>query len=383
MQSSQPPAIALYHAHNIEECPWPQTDDGQYAQASLTPMIKQGVSQYIDNIQTSMSVLKIGDVVLPITINDAEYANSYVCSPYSFYISYARESLDVISRAWLTSLMDFVLVGLGKFFKQFHINKVITVNNWLYSTNLYPQIAPKQLDMGIAYLKERYPDHAIIFRSIDQMTSPVCYETFKQMPCSIIATRQVFLIDPHATTLMNSRLFKSDLKLLKNSGYEIVNNGRLTEADIPRLLYLYRDLYIHKYSDLNPKFNENFLRLVLKENLLNFRALKKDGRLDGVVGYVVRNGKMYCPFFGYDGEVPKEPSLYRLLSTVLMQEAIDNRLFFHQSSGASVFKTIRKAERHIEYTAVFYDHLKVRRHIPWILLKSLYNSIGTHYMKKY
>lgn len=375
--------IALYQAHNIDECIWPETADGRYAQASLTPLIKEGVSKYIDNIHTKMGVLKIDDVVLPITVNEAEYSNSYVCSPYSFYISYAKESLDVLSKAWLCNVMNVVLSGLGIVFKQCQINKVVAVNNWLYSTNLYPQIEPRQLERAEAYLRESFPDYAIVFRSVDPYTSPVCYNTLWNAGCEYIATRQIYLIEPHTSTLMDSRLFKSDLKLLKNSGYEIIKNEELTEEDIPRLLNLYRDLYIDKYSELNPKFNENFLRLVLRNELLHLRALKRDGVLDGVVGYMVRDGKMYCPFFGYDKRVPKEQSLYRLLSTVLMLEAYEKHLFFHQSSGASMYKTIRKAVGRIEYTAVFTHHLSSQRQLPWALLANLYNSVGKFYMKRY
>lgn len=380
---SQQNDLQLYHAQNLDDCLWPETIDGQYAKAFLPPLIKQGVSQYIENVQTELRVLKIDDVVLPITINDAEYENSYVCSPYSYYVSYARQSLDILSQSWLCHMMNHLLSGLGKALQKFHFNKVVVVNNWFFSTNLYPQLESHQVKRVAEFLQSIFPDHAIIFRCVDPYTNPICYHTLQQMECEYIATRQIFVLDTQATPLFESRLFKSDMKLLKNSGYEIVDNAQLAEEDIPRLLALYQDLYLNKYSNLNPKFNANFLQLMLKQNLLHFKALKKDGSMDGIVGFVTRNGKMYCPFFGYDRQVPKEPSLYRLLSTVLMLEAYERGLFFHQSSGASMFKTIRKAKGCIEYTAVFYKHLKVQRHIPWIMLKNLYNTIGSIYMKRY
>lgn len=375
--------IALYEAKNLGDCLWPQTSEGQYARAFLSPLIQRGVANYIENVQTDLRVLIVGDTVLPITINEAEYENSYVCSPYSYFISYARDSLDVLSQAWLCNLMDRLLGGLGRALQQFHCNKVVVVNNWLYSTNLYPQLEPHQLKQIVQFLQHAFPNHAIVFRCIDPYTNPTCYYTLQQMSCEYIATRQIFFIRPDKSSLSETRLFKSDVKLLNKCEYEIIGNDQLTEEDIPRLLKLYRDLYIEKYSQLNPKFNESFLQLMLKHHLLNFRALKKDGRIDGIVGYVERNGTMYCPFFGYDGDVPKEKSLYRLLSTVLMLEAYERRLLFHQSSGASMFKTIRKAQACIEYTAVFYNHLKLQRHLPWIMLKNLYNSVGMIYMKRY
>ena len=116
---------------------------------------------------------------------------------------------------------------------------------------------------------------------------------------------------------------------------------------------------------------------------MRFKALKKEGRIDGVVGFVERNGEMFCPFFGYDRSLPQELSLYRLLSTVLMLEADRRHLLFHQSAGASMFKKIRKAQSCIEYIAVDYRHLPFKRRIPWILLEKLCNSIGVIFMKRY
>lgn len=376
-------SLTLYQKENLEECLWPQSIDGQYAQAFLTPLIKDGVHQYIDNVHTDLRVLKFDDTVIPITVNDGQYDNSYVCSPFGFFISYAQQSLGTLFQTNIRYMVDQILNAFGKTIQTFEFNKVVLVNNWFFSTHLYPQIKPSQVKRMVEFLQESFPEHAIVFRSIDPYTNPICYRTLLQMECDYISTRQIFLIDPHASTLYESRLFKSDMKLLNKSDYQILSNQELSEADIPRMLELYRDLYIQKYSHLNPKFNEKFLQLALSNNLLTFKALKKEGRIDGIVGFMERNGKMYCPYFGYDGHVSKDQSLYRILSTVLMLEAYERRLFFHQSSGASTFKSIRKAKGCIEYTAVFYKHLKIQRHLPWMMLKNLYNTAGLFYMKKY
>lgn len=375
--------VFLYQADNLEECLWPDTVDGRYAQALLTPFIKKGVSHFIENIKTELRVLRLEDVILPITINEGEYHNSYVCSPYSYFISYARESLDILKQPWLFHVMDRLLRGIGVIFRKFHFNKVVIVNNWFCSTNLYPKLDSQQIVKIAQFLRRSFPQHAIVFRCVDSCTNSICEKTLKTIDFEYIATRQIFFLNPSQTSLLDSRIFKSDLKLLKNSGYQIIEGKDVLDEEFPRLLELYRNLYIDKYSALNPTFNVEFLRLVIQQNLMHFKALKKDGRIDGVVGYVEREGKMYCPYFGYDGEVPQEVGLYRILSTVLMLEAYEKRLFFHQSSGASTFKKIRKADDCIEYTAVLCKHLKWTRRIPWFMLKCLYNTLGKSYMEKY
>jgi hypothetical protein len=382
-EASNKTIIGLYDAYNIDSCLWPQNAEGQYAQKFLTPLIKRGVSTYIENVQTDMRALVWDQLVLPITVNEAEYDNSYVCSPYSYYISYAKQSLGLVSQAWLHSLINGLLSGVGKLLCHYQVNKVVVVNNWLTSTNLYPPLQAQQLTAIAQFLQQKFPDYAIVFRSVDPFMNPICYEVLQQIGFDYIANRQIFFIDPQHSTLFESRLFKSDRKLLKNSDYEVIDGEQLTEKDLPRLLSLYRDVYIEKYSDLNPNFNENFLRLLLAQKLMRFKALKKEGRIDGVVGYIQRNGIMQCPFFGYDRSLPQEIALYRLLSTVLMLEAQAQGLVFHQSSGASMFKKIRKANSCIEYMAVYYQHLKIKHQLPWQILKSIYNSLGMMYMKHY
>lgn len=191
------------------------------------------------------------------------------------------------------------------------------------------------------------------------------------------------MLDPRQTSLLDSRLFKSDLKLLNQSGYEIIDAEQISDQDVPRLIGFYRDLYVQKYSSLIPQFNENFLRLALLHNSLTFKALRKEGRIDGVIGYVTRNQTMFCPFFGYDHTLSKEISLYRLLSTVLMLEAHERQLVFHLSAGSSASKKMRKAVGSIEYIAVYHQHLKTKNRLPWLALKKVCNSIGINYMEKY
>ena len=325
----------------------------------------------------------LGELILPITINEGEYDNSFVCSPYSYFISYARQSLDSFPPTWFYQSMDALLRVFGSLFRKLQFNKVVIVNNWLYATNLYPPLNPSQLLKITQFLQETFPDHTIVFRSIDPCTNPTCYQELQKIGFNYVASRQIFFLNANDSSFFESRLFKSDLKLLKNSGYEVIDSKEIKEEDIPRLLKLYRDLYIGKYSTLNPQFNEEYLHLALKHHVLHFKALKKEGRIDGVIAYVECSGKMYCPFFGYDRDLPKENSLYRILSTVLMCEAHERKLFFHQSSGASMFKKMRKAQDCIEYHAIYNKHLKISRRIPWIMLRSLYNTIGKIYMKRY
>lgn len=375
--------LSLYGVNEIDNCPWPQNAEGEYGKRFLTPLIKKGLSTFVENVQADLRVLICDQFVLPLTINHFEYENSYVCSPHNYYISYAREALKPVVPKKVYRVLNSLLWMASKVLKRYQVDKVVSVNNWLCSTNLYPALNKEQLASIGQFLQKEFPSHAIVFRSIDANMSPTCYKALKELGFDYIANRQIYFIEPHKSDLMEMRLFKSDLKLLQNCEYEIIEGEELLKEDLSRLIMLYRSLYIDKYSDLNPQFNEDFLRLAIDQKLLTFKALKKNGCVDGVVGYMKSHGKMFCPFFGYDLTKPKEASLYRLLSTLLMKQAHSEELCFHLSSGASTFKTIRKAKSSLEQMAVYHRHLPFKRQIPWRILEKLCNSIGITFMKRY
>ncbi len=375
--------IEMYDVHSIDSLAWPQTADGIEAKNFLLPLVKNGTSHYFNNIDTEIKLLKIQNTIIPFTINNKEYENSYVCSPYNYYITYAQHSLHEISSNVLKNLAKSALWGLSKIFKFTQFNKVIIVNNWLNSTNLFPALNSKTIPVITKFFQQHYPDHALIFRCIDQETNSDHFECLKQTAFRMIATRQIFFTDTKKQQIFDARLFKSDIKLLDTCGYDVIDHSQLTNQDIDRLLDLYNQVFIQKHSSLNPQINKAYLQLALEQQTLQIKVLKKDNQIDGVVGYFCRNGVMTCPLFGYDQTLPAHPSLYRLLSTLLMLEAKKHSVLFHQSAGASTYKKIRKAQDCIEYMAVYDKHLSLKRRLPWLVMSSLCNTVGIYCMKKY
>ena len=53
---------------------------------------REGSRKFITNVDTTMMVLCDGGFVLPVTINDTEYDNSYVCSMLTYY-RYMKDEL--------------------------------------------------------------------------------------------------------------------------------------------------------------------------------------------------------------------------------------------------------------------------------------------------
>lgn len=375
--------IHLYDSSTIDQLNWPETEEGAFAKKFLRPLMKDGVEHYFDNVKTTVMTLALDDIVLPITINDTEYENSYVCSFYGHYIEYGLSSLHIIKSKFLRKGIEWLLKGSSKLLRMGKINKVVSVNNWLFSTNLYPKLTHEQITRIKEFLAKRFPEHAILFRSVSTYEKKPCFDGLRKNHFDLIASRQVYHTNTQNEEIWSTRIFKSDLKLLRETRYEVIDSDQVPHEEIPKMLSLYNALNVEKYSKMNLQLKPSFLKLALENKLFRFSALKIDGQIEGIVGSYSLWGVMTSPFFGYDIAKPQQNGLYRLLSTLLVLDAKNRGHIFHQSGGASFYKSVRRAEPNMEYFAVYTKHLPFKRRFPWKALKMIINQFGVSFMKKY
>jgi hypothetical protein len=377
--------VSLYDRSNIDSLILPDSEVGNLVKNYWIPLMKLGTSQSIENVNTQALVLAIDDLVLPVTINDRIEHNSYVCSPYSHYITYTKAELYTLKNPPLEKILSLALNAIGYLLDLGKIDRVIIVNNWLLSTNLYANLSGEQIDAITAYSIEHFPTHAIMFRSIDTYINDRLYKIFQQRDYQPIGSRQIYLFDPKDRSKISSKMrwrLKQDYRLIATAGYEIVDRDRISVADIPRLVKLYNALYLEKYCDNNPQFTEHFFQLALKHKTFQIQALRTAGRIDGVIGFYEINGVMTTPILGYDTSLSQSVGLYRMLSAQLTTIATKRGILLHQSSGAASFKRFRGFIDNIEYSAVYYRHLSGFRQLVWRLLAVLVNRIAVPLMKK-
>jgi hypothetical protein len=378
--------LQLYDQHNLAELDWETVEDGSFARKYHMPFLLNGTKFYISNVDTQLMLLQVDSLLLPVTVNHKEYENSYVVSPFTHYISYAKKELEALNKKWLSLPLQPVLTGLGYYLRACKINRVVIVNNWLVSTNLYPNLSEEQIEAITSFLVERFPDHAILFRSVNDFYPSGLVDCFLQQNYLPIPSRQVYFFDPRQETLLNSKtrwILKRDRKLLFKSGYRWVNGKRLSEEALQRLVELYELLYLDKYSIHNPQFQLSFLIHAMKQGFLHIYALEKEEEIDGVVGFFIQNGVMTTPFFGYDIHKPQKIGLYRMLSSLLVEKARERQLVLHESSGAASFKRGRGAFGSLEYTMAYVQHLPRSRRQAWQGLSRILQKIAVPILKKY
>ena len=379
-------SVALYDAASADRIPWPDTVEGRRAKAYLLPMLRNGTARYVANARTRLIVAVVdGATLLPCTVNEAEYDNSYVCSPYSHYVRYAKEELKFLRMPLLERLLSALLTAIGGLFRLSRFNRVVHVNNWLLSTNLYPPLTASQCAALLDKLRADYPSHAIAFRSLSRTVNGGLLDALVGQGCRAVASRQIYLLKPDDPAFSNAKarwLLKRDYALLARGGYSVAAGPDMPREWAVRILELYNQLYLDKYSYENPQLTRAFIAAALEEGTLTVCGLHTGGRLDAVLGYYSLNGVMTTPLFGYDRTVPQQAGLYRMLSAVLIRQAEAGGLLLHESSGAAQFKRNRGAKADFEYSAVYDRHLPWRRRWCWALLEKLLNGIGVPLLRK-
>ena len=289
-----------------DEVDWPTSDDGDYARRYLGPLLARGPEAYIANAHTALWVLRAGALALPVSAAEFHPDNSYVCSPYAHYVSYALQEFRELKNPPAEAALRLLFRALGVYLRRSALDRVVYVNNWLLSTNLYPAGAAEQAAGVIEGLAAEFPDRAVVFRSVDERGNPELLAALRAAGCRLVFSRSVYYQDVASAYVQRKRQFREDLKSFQRTPYQVIDSAALKPGDAARVLELYNGLYLNKYSRFNPIFTLDFIQLALAERLLHVKALARDGRIDAVLGYVARRGLITAPLFGYDTSLPKE-----------------------------------------------------------------------------
>lgn len=348
------------------------------AKRFLFPLIAQGLPSYIGNVHSQLLAVQIDDLVLPVSV-DRKHTDAYIVSPYTHFIEYVADEIERFNNPLLRKMIRALIFFIGPLFLKFGWNKTVSVNNWLVSTNLHYPLRENQIGVLTSFLAEQFPDHAIIYRSLNSgdktHSGRSLLEAFKTFNYRLILSRVIFLRQ-QSSLAERSRSSRSDDSLAKKSGYELKRIEQLSDSEWCRIEELYRMLYLDKHSQCNPSYNKEYFKLAFESGFMDGYVLQKAGRIDGFVGLLEREGQITAPVLGYDTALPPSEGLYRLLFLQLFREATRRSNDVHCSSGSGEYKLKRGATPTIEYMAVYTRHLCRRQNTPWGVLGYLMNKVG-------
>ena len=342
--------------------------------------------KYIANVQAGLQLVGTDNNLLPLVLGKRikGKTQSYVSSPIAQYIDYGKREVELeMGRGWMYYTSVPLLNVLGMICHWGKMDHAIFVNNFLLSTNLYPALEISEIVEIRDLLLNNYPDRSIVFRSVNTHLNAPLLKALKQAGFRQVFSRQVYIIDPKTGIHRQKRALKLDTKLESQlEGFSWEGSESLNEADAGRILQLYKELYIRKYSPINPQFTETFFRESIRKQQYQYRVLRHQKKIVAVIGYYLENGVMTNPIIGYDQSYPKKMGLYRMLTLETIREAERQGVVFNMSSGASHFKRLRGAQPAMEYNLVYDKHLPLSRRLPWTLIKQLSDRVVIPIMQK-
>jgi hypothetical protein len=363
----------------------PRADFAVRAEAMTRIHAGTSTRPYIGNLETQVALMRHGALTLPCTVNQGEAGNAWVCSPVATYGSYVIEEIDRAVPAPLSWPLKALCRAYRGVLSLALADQAVTVNNWMLSTNLYPDFDPvrdpQDLAGMIAQIRQRWPDHAIWFRSLNAQHNQAWMAALQALGFDLLPSRQVYLFD-HLSRSRQVDL-RRDLKLLDCTALTRKASAQFQPQDFARVEALYRYLYLDKYSRLNPHYTAAFMRRWHAAGLLECWGLSDtDGVLQAVVATFRQGDTISAPIVGYNTALPRSLGLYRLLMAHVFAVARRDDLKVNLSAGAAHFKRLRGGVPALEYSAVLSRHLTPPRCAALQTLRWLANRIGVPLMQR-
>lgn len=339
---------------------------------------------YVGNIDVEVSTFECGGLSFPVTINETGGENAWVCSPLTTYSRYALEETRRVAPRGLAWPLTAVIGAADRWLLTADLDRAVSVNNWLLSTNLYPSADGIDFRAARDALTARWPGHAIWFRSLNFAQHAQWLHALAAVGFELIPTRQVYLFRDVERCSNTHQNLKRDLKLLRGTPLQQVDGSTFSIDDFAASEALYGQLYLEKYSRFNPRYTAAFLQAWHRAGLLELTGFRDEtGQLRAVAGIFSQGPLLTAPIVGYDTAWPQSAGLYRLLMAQVLSVTRARAGTLNLSAGAAHFKRLRGGEPAIEYSAVLCDHLPRPTRRALGLLRALTTRLGKPIMERF
>lgn len=368
----------------VEWCTWESLPDGKLKSYGQL-FSKNAPTNLIENVNTKFRLLRVNDdVYFPVTINNDELDNSFVCSPFTAYSLYSKDEINrKIQNKIIKSILLVLINVISKLLKSGEIDKNVHVNNFLLSTNPYPQWSGEELLEITNLIKKDYPKHAIIFRSLNTHQHNKILLGLTKNEYQLIGSRQIYMFDLSYSDWLKRRNNKYDIKLIKKEGLDFIDHSEM-KPYLYDALKLYQQLYLMKYSKYNPKFTLEYFNFCYENEIILFQGYKDvNNTLKAFSGLFILGNTITSPLVGYDTHEPQKKGLYIHAAQLALKFKFETNLMLNLSSGAPKFKRMRGGQPVIEYSALYIKHLSLKRRLVWGTLKKVSNRVGVPLLKKY
>ena len=329
-------------------------DHASGAMRFVKAMALQPVRERIANAHSEFKLLELAGRQWPLTIENNRIGGTYVASPHSAYVLYARDEIDILglegARQWGAKV---ALAALDRWLKALAINRTVHIDNWMLSTNLHGNWDGAGLLQIRQSVTQAFPNHLPIIRNVDPWCCPQLLESLMADGWTLLPSRQIWVTDDLEKNWKPRSHTKSDRRALRRSALEVEDLERVGDHDAERIANLYAQLYLKRYSSLNPAYSAHFVKIASQSGTLRWRVARNTGgTIMASAGMRVAGDIVTVPMLGYDMQRPKSEALYRIASLLSADWAMERGYRHHGSSGAGEYKANRGARSVIEYMAI-------------------------------
>jgi hypothetical protein len=346
-------------------------------------MLEHGPAHFAPNLAVRPGIVRHAGRIWPLAVSEHVVHNSYPCSLHTQYIAYPREELATVPGPTRRNATGLALFTLDLLLRAIRIDRVVQWNSWLLSTNPVDEGVGPSVDAVTRTLAATYPRHAILYKNLLPGREPTVAKAFRRAGYRLLTSRKVYLFEGRPAEFLSRNTVQRDLRAFSKPGdHTFIGHADVVEADFPRILDLYRQLYVEKHSALNPRYTVAFVERAHREQWLEFHGLRhRSGRLDAVYACFTTGRNTTTPFVGYDLTLPQETGLYRRLVTRLLQQVAEYGQLLNFSSGAGEFKRRRGGLPCIECNALHTAHLPPPHRAAFRLLEELANRIARPFLE--
>lgn len=374
--------IEIYDATNISQLVVP-SDAHPLVTHYLIPMIKNGVSSYIENVNTTLCIIKCETYILPFTLTENHQRGSHV---FSMYDTFVPTAIGELSRSSMNFFYKYLVIGIFKISGLWlwfaGINKTLILNNYLFSTNIFPSIPEHMLAAIVDYLIKHYKGYTLLIKNLNCTANRKTIKQLAKMNFEYLIERPIYLLTPKRATQFTKSIRKA---LRKDQGYIDENNFDFNyqindkQIDAKTMRKFYYELYIEKYDKWNMLYNERFFSELVSSPAFLLACVTHNHQLKGFNVCFIYDNILSMPLIGYDSG---NKNHYRITAYVVEQYVINHQLLGHASSGVGAFKRSRGYVTHTEYIAFAPDSCANKRNRwTWRLICKLSRGLFRNLVK--
>lgn len=327
----------------------PQNEYSNFVKEYFLWMHKKWTKEYIKNIDVDIKFIEIDDFLIPVSLWNHK-DNCYTTS-LLWLMRYWKYETKNISNLLVSYFYNFFLDFLIFIAKRNYIDDVVYVNNFLLSTNIYPDFSKDTLNKIHEFLKESYKNKIIIFRSLNNLNNNEIMNSLNTIWFRKMISRQIFIFENrYIDSYKKLKVVKNDFRIINKFGFSFKKID-ISEAKV--ILDLYNMLYLDKYTYLNPQFTVGMIENLLHNKFFSFYKLEDNNKVIGIIWYYSLNNQSTAPIFWYDTSYNKRYNLYSQISNLLTFQSLNDCNTLNSSSWAWKFKMARGWEKYLEYNYLY------------------------------